>query len=181
MADRVLSTVSLLCSDMAGRYERVVAERTAIMEGHDSTIGGSRGSGHADPTASLASACVDSIAHLEDLRAMLLFVARELDNEMLRVPAHLLDPKAASRARCSGEYDATCTDNAVAKGLCYRCYRRKARGHEPVSMLVDPTIPSTRYKPLSPEEAARALMQGQHLAGLDGLQLGDNVAEDGAA
>lgn len=178
MTDRVLSTVSLLTSDMAGRWPRVIAERTALLQGHDSTIGGNRGSGHADPTASLAAAVVDSTAHMNDLRATLLFVARELDAELLRTPKDMLDPKAASRARCSGEYDPTCTDNAVAKGLCYKCYRRKARGQAPATQLVDPKQPSTRYKPLSKEEAARALLQGQHLANLDALQLGDNVLPD---
>lgn len=29
----------------------------------------------------------------------------------------------ASRMRCSGEVDPTCTRNAVRKGLCWRCYR----------------------------------------------------------
>jgi len=135
--------------------------------------------GPADPTATTAAIRADSTAHAEDLRATLLFVARQLDAELSRTPRDQLDPKAASRARCSGEYDPTCTDNAVAKGLCYRCYRRKTRGQPPATITVDPTQPSTRYKPLTAEEAARALAQGKHLAGLDGLQLGQNVEEAG--
>lgn len=181
MTDRVLSTVSLLCSSMAARWPRWVTDMTSVVEGHDSTIGGTRGSGPADPTASTATTRVDITRHAEDLRAILLFVARELDAELSRIPAHLKDPKATDRARCSGEYDPTCTDNAVAKGLCYRCYRRKARGQPPAQILVDPSIPSTRYVPLTAEEAARRINKGEAIASIDALRLTPEVQQEESA
>jgi hypothetical protein len=94
---------------------------------------GSHGGDTPDPVAGQAFSHVRYHTTVDELHTALMYL-RSAQRTINRIRKHQPElarefDAAVKAARCSGQWDPTCTRNAVRDGLCWACYqaRRAAR------------------------------------------------------
>lgn len=93
--------------------------------------GTGRSSSIPDPTLAVVASherYYENVGAITEANGLMRMLQRSM-TDVIRQNRHTAETVAAAirNARCSGEIDPTCTDNAVRDGLCWRCYNRRRR------------------------------------------------------